>query len=459
MKKTLLSLAAVAAVSTSLFADAETDALKAQLKALTERLDAIESKNSSYEEKTAVNEQNIQANAEKADALLEETANLQTGFNFNAVDTDYSHNGMGAAASKVYKAKSPLSIGGYGEMYYASKEDADNIADVYRFVPYIGYKFNDNIVLNVEIEFEHGGAQGGEGEAKIEFMYLDFMLTDAFNVQVGNVLVPMGITNLRHEPTLFNTVQRPNTEKYLIPSTWNANGAIAYGAIGESGFTYNAGLIQALDFNNDERGNKKQIRQARPGSSKESTFNNAAFVGRLDYVGTPGLMVGASAYYGSATQGSVSGATALMYDVHATYENSGFKAKAMYTATKLDDADKIAGALLPDGSVGADKSIDDADGYYVNVEYDVLNLMNSEYKLPVFIQYDYINPTDSVVDANNDSVGVDLAAESATTTFGLNFFPHEQVVLKADYAMTEYKASGTTKKDQDIFSLSLGFIF
>ncbi len=463
MKKTLLSLAVVSAISTSLFADAQTDALKAQLKALTQRLDAMENKSSAYEEKAAVNEKNIQENSEKADALLEETANLQTGFNFNVVDTDFSHNGMGAAASKVYKSKSPLSIGGYGEMFYASKEDADNIADVYRFVPYIGYRFNENIVLNVELEFEHGGATGGAntGEAKIEFMYLDFMLSDAFNVQVGNVLIPMGITNLQHEPTLFNTVQRPNVERYLIPSTWNANGFLAYGSIGESGFTYNAGIIQALDFNNGDSGSKKQIRQARTSSAKESTFNNAAFVGRLDYIGTPGLLLGASLYYGSATQGSVSGASASMYDVHATYENSGFKVKAMYTATKIDNADKIAGAsFLQDGITPATgKSIDDANGYYINAQYDVLNLINSEYKMPVFIQYDYINPTDSVVDANNNSIGVDVNAESATTTFGINFFPHEQVVLKADYAMTEYKNSAASNKDQDIFSLSLGFIF
>jgi len=447
MKKTILSMAVASALSTTLMADAQTDELREQLKALTERLNAVEMQNKETDEKT--------------NTLIEETANLQTGFNFNVVDTDFSHNGMGAAASKVYKSKSPLSIGGYGEMYYASRENADNLADVYRFVPYIGYRFNDKIVLNVELEFEHGGAKPDDDEygyAVIEFMYLDFMLSDAFSVQVGNILVPMGITNLRHEPTLFNTVQRPNVEKALIPSTWNSNGAVAYGTIGESGFTYNAGIVQALDLNNDDRGDKDQIRSGRSGTGK-STFNNAAFVGRLDYIGTPGLMVGASAYYGSATQGSVSGATALMYDVHATYENSGFKVKAMYTATQIDDADKIAAANLPDGTVGADRSIEDANGYFVNLEYDVINMISSDYKLPVFVQYDYINPTDSVVDSTNTSVGVDTGAESATTTVGVNFFPHEQVVVKMDYAMTEYKDAATIKRDQDIFSLSLGFIF
>ncbi|MGB5966640.1 MAG: hypothetical protein WBG65_14050, partial [Sulfurimonadaceae bacterium] len=340
----------------------------------------------------------LQANQE---ALVDETSNSQVGF--TTVDTAFSHNGMGAAASKVYNSSSPLSIGGYGEMYFASPDNGDNFADVYRFVPYIGYKFTDNIILNTEIEFEHGGAKdnGTGGYAIIEFMYLDFLLDEAFNVQVGHVLTPMGLINLRHEPTLFNTVQRPNTEIYVLPSTWHTNGLLAYGNIGESGLSYNAGVIQALDFNNDDAGQKKQIRSGRAGSDEKSTYNRAAFVGRLDYRGVTGLFVGASMYYGDASQGSVADASALMYDLHAVYEIAGFKAKALYTATKIDGADKIATANAgtinpPDGA-----SISDADGYYVNLEYDVLATLGTTYKLPVFVQYDYINPTGTVVDSSN----------------------------------------------------------
>ena len=451
MKKTILSMAVASALSTTLMADAQTDELRAQLKALTERLNAVEQQNKETDEKT--------------NALIEETADLKTGFNFNVVDTEKSYNGMGAAASKVYYSKSPLSIGGYGEMFYASKEDADNVADVYRFVPYIGYRFNDNIVLNVELEFEHGGAGNStskpagsstkDGKVIVEFMYLDFMLSDNFNLQVGHLLTPMGLVNLRHEPTLFNTVQRPNTEKYLIPSTWHSTGILAYGNVGDTGFKYNAGIIQAIDFDTTGAGKKGTIRDARLGSSKNSTMNNVAFVGRLDYTATPGLLAGASLYYGSATQGSVSGTTAMIYDAHLSYENEGFKAKAVYSATQIDDADKLA-AL---GTNTAGQSTEEANGYYVNVEYDVLSNMNSEYKLPIFAQYDYINPNDKVVDGTNTTIAGDVNAESATTTVGLNFFPHPQVVLKADYAMTKYENSATTKKDQDILSLSLGFIF
>ena len=422
--KIVLALSAAALLSNMAFADDTTDI--AELKKQVAEL---------------------QSNQE---ALVDETSNAQVGF--TTVDTDFSHNGMGAAASKIYISKSPLSIGGYGEMFFAAPDNGENFADVYRFVPYIGYKFTDNIILNTEIEFEHGGANGGSGEAIIEFMYLDFLMYQAFNVQIGHVLTPMGLINLRHEPTLFNTIQRPNTERYLLPSTWHTNGAIAYGSFGDTGLSYNAGIIQALDLNNGDAGDKKQIRSGRAGSSKESTYNNAAFVGRLDYRGINGLLLGGSVYYGSMTQGTPSGVDGVMYDLHATYEIAGFKAKGVYTATKVNDADKIA----LDNANGA--SITDANGYYVNAEYDLLASVGTTYRLPIFAQYDYINPTATVVDATNTEISApDLDAESATTTVGINFFPHEQVVLKLDYAMTDVE--NNTIEDYNTLSVGLGFIF
>lgn len=99
--------------------------------------------------------QEVKELREITQTLIDETSDLKTGFNYTTVDTTKSHSGLGSAASKVYYSKSPLSIGGYGEMYYAhtSNDGSANsdVIDVYRFVPYIGYKFSDKIILNVEI--------------------------------------------------------------------------------------------------------------------------------------------------------------------------------------------------------------------------------------------------------------------------------------------------------------------
>ena len=421
---------------------------------------------------------------ENQQAMVDETSNSQVGF--TTVDTSFSHNGMGAAASKVYNSKSPLSIGGYGDMYFAStdKPGKDNIADVYHFVPYIGYKFTDNIILNTEIEFEHGGAnpemEEPEGYAIVEFMYLDFLMYQSFNAQVGHLLVPMGLINLRHEPTLFNTVQKPKTEKYIIPATWHSTGAIAYGSFGDTGLSYNAGVIQAIELNNDAAGQPGQLREGRAGSTGKSAYNSAAFIGRLDYRGVNGLLIGASLYYGDATQNtsanekagkSVSDAKTLIYDIHATYEVAGFKAKALYGATNISDAANISAATSVNNTLNPNGlSTQDSMGYYVNLEYDVLASVNTAYRLPIFVQYDYIDPTKNVVDKNGNAVAnydvqkdsgsiktVSTNTKEATTTVGINFFPHEQVVLKMDYAMTSIDVDSS--KNYNTFTLGMGFIF
>jgi len=414
MKRVAHSLAVAALLYTTLSADELSD-LKAQIAELQE----------------------------KTDALIDETSDLKTGFNYTTVDTNASVNGMGPAASKVYYSKSPLSIGGYGEMYWSSPDSegaaGDAFTDLYRFVPYIGYKFTDNIVLNTEVEFEHGGE-----EVSVEFMYLDFLLDEAFNIQVGNLLVPMGLINRRHEPTLFNTVQRPDVEMYLIPSTWHETGIVAYGSFSDIGLRYTAGIVNALELNNDNNMpgsvNKKWIRSGRVGSEENGPMQRVAFVGRLDYTGVRGLLVGTSAYYGAATQGRPNGVNAFMYDIYGQYEYAGFKLKGLYTATTVSNAKKIFA-----------EAADGAEGYYVNAEYDLLATLPMRFRLPVFAQYEHYDPVSSVAGGTRPDL------KQTNTTVGVNFFPYEQVVLKADYAMTDYHDSAL--EDYNVISVGMGFVF
>lgn len=365
--------------------------------------------------------------------LTVETSNLQTGFNYTTVDNEASHSGLGAAASKVYYSKSPLSIGGYGEMYYShtNKESGSNSSkvDVYRFVPYIGYKFSDNILLNVELEFEHGGVANDAGAAEggeiiVEFIYLDFLINEWANIRVGNMLMPMGLINERHEPTLFTTVQRPNTAKQIIPTTWHESGVMVYGDVFE-GLEYKVAGVTALNPTIDS--DTKWLRDARGGSFTNND-PKLGFVARLDYTGINGLLAGASAYMDSNIN---------MFDIHADYKIKGFRAYGTYAEAKRSDAFELAGAL----------SQVKAKGGYLNLSYDLLTLSSSNDKLPLFVQFESINPADKLTDGSSlDSID--------TTTFGINYFPHDQVVLKADYAM---QSQGGV--DSDTFSLSMGFIF
>ncbi|MFP6579824.1 MAG: hypothetical protein VCC02_08475, partial [Myxococcota bacterium] len=96
--------------------------------------------------------------------------------------------GKGPAASKVYGKERGLSIGGYGEGYFkaivAHKDGRDNVAEWLRGVLYVGYKFNDWIVVNTEIEFEHASTGRG-GSASVEFAEVDFLLDERANIAAG----------------------------------------------------------------------------------------------------------------------------------------------------------------------------------------------------------------------------------------------------------------------------------
>jgi len=59
------------------------------------------------------------------------------------------------------------------------------------------------------------------------------------------------------------------------------------------------------------------------------------------------------------------------------------------------------------------------------------------------------DPVASTVDGLNEE-----KYKTKTTTIGMNFFPVDQVVLKADYAMKK-----VNNEDQNVFSAGLGFVF
>lgn len=153
--------------------------------------------------------------------------------------------GLGPAASKVYSLQRGLSIGGYGEFNYrnavSDKGTTRDEFDFLRMVLYVGYKFNDWIVLNTETELEHAFTKTTEssdsGEVALEFANLDFLFDPRINLRVGLMLLPMGFLNEIHEPPFFHGNDRPTVEREIIPSTWRANGIGFHGEVLE-GLTY-----------------------------------------------------------------------------------------------------------------------------------------------------------------------------------------------------------------------------
>src|SRR5262245_36617336 len=161
--------------------DAKVAELEKQLKALQEQVAAMKSTD------TAELQRQI-------DVLSKEIESLKLG---EVADqgSEGGKYGLGPSASKVYGIKKGVSVGGYGEALYSnpssSLEDgtpsgADASVDLLRLVLYFGAKFNDKILFNSEVEYEHvttGEGDEERGEVTVEFAYLDFLVNPAVNVR------------------------------------------------------------------------------------------------------------------------------------------------------------------------------------------------------------------------------------------------------------------------------------
>ena len=370
----------------------------------------------------------------KLNALIEEVESLRSAKTDKKLS---SYFGMGDAASRVYQSDEKVSVGGYGHTDYVNKQgqDADTI-DNYRAIMYFGYSFSDKIKFQSEIEFEHGN------EIKVEFAAVDFLVNDALNFRAGNFIIPVGNVNLRHEPTLFLNVSRPETERQIIPSTWHDNGVMIYGKNGN--FEYQFASTASLDATNKNDDNTTNIRKMRQSASK-SQANDVAYSARFTYKPTENLQLIASGFTGGIDQGTagMGNARVTITEAHILYNSDKINFTALYAQTKIDGADKVASTN--NGALASETN-----GYYATLGY----------KIGKWVPFVHIEEYDEFAAGYTNTGAADTTTVDMTEAigFGLNFYPHKQVVLKADYMDQDVKTATTTTKD-DRFSLSVGYLF
>ncbi len=392
----------------------------------------------------------------RIDLLAEEIQKLKSGE--TAAAAEGGQYGLGPAASKVYREKHGVSIGGYGEGIYqnfdASNDDGtpsglkDEI-DLLRAIVYVGYKFDDHFVFNSEIEFEHASTEGA-GDISVEFAYLDYLAKRGINVRGGLMLMPVGLINELHEPTSFLGARRPETELYIIPSTWREIGAGVFGDIGPFSYrSYVTSSLNAAGFSSEEG-----IREGRQHGS-EAVAEDFGWTGRLDYTGLPGFVAGVSAFVGNTGQGvttpegSTIDGSLTLYEAHADWRWRGLQVRALIAKSSLDDVAELNEA---NGFVGADSIGEDQEGAYVEVGYDFLALRKeSKQSLIPFARYETLD-TQSSVPAGFER---NPANDRRVLTYGLVYRPIAPIVFKLDYQ--DFHNEADTATDQ--FNVSFGWIF
>jgi hypothetical protein len=380
-------------------------------------------------------------------ALAEEVRRLKLELSVPDVVTFGSYAGMGPGASRVHLQPKGLSIGGYGELVYTSNDDgAGPHAEVLRLVLYVGYRFNELITFNSEIEFEHGAK-----EISIEMAYVDFAFLEPLKLRVGSLLVPVGFLNENHEPIFFYGVFRPHVDRYIIPTTWTQIGGGIYGDVGP--LRYKAFGISGLDVFGGEGPLEagSWIRNARTGSFGPA--RTWAGVGNVNVDVGPATF-GGSLYFGDAGQGyrtltgEVVSPWVTLGEIHALVAWRGLQARGLLAFGSLSQAGQVSEILqkAPEEYIGSR-----AWGGYVEVGYDVLTLVGSSLSLSPFFRFEALNPQAAV-----EGAGVlNPALDQRVYTVGIDFKPISQVVVKADWQGITSGVPGTYSQ----WDLGVGFVY
>ncbi len=402
----------------------------------------------------------------KTDILSQEVEKLRTNLAIPEDPKYKSMYGMGPAASKVYGVTKGLSIGGYGEAMYSSYVNprGNNVtnkdsADMERAVIYLGYKFNDWIVLNNEFEFEHATTGEGseeKGEVSVEFSQLDFLLDRKYNIRTGLMLMPMGFINEMHEPTTYHGNHRPDTERYIIPSTWREMGAGLFGEIlpGVQYRMYGVTSLNAQGFSNSG------IVEGRQGGSNAKA-EDFAFTGRLDYSPSqiPGFLIGAATFLGNSGQKDITfdnknyNVFTQLYEGHIQYKHRGLELRALGAWSHIADTAFLNPSLGSAGPIGKESF-----GTYAEAAYDIMPHLwkdSSQYLAP-FFRVERYNTLAVVAKGFDNSVGLDRWIYQA----GLSYKPIPNIVIKADYRnIQDRKIVPFGIPTGDEFNLGFGFIY
>lgn len=357
--------------------------------------------------------------------------------------------GLGPSASKVYRTEHGVSIAGYGEFLYENREGAIDRFDALRAVLFVGYRFDENVSFNSEIEIEHGttGADSGTtdegGEVGLEFGYLDWFLSPEVGVRAGLLLVPVGLVNEMHEPTTYLASHRSQTERRIVPTTWRAPGVGLHGEAG--GFAWRAYAMTSLD---GERFDSSGLRHGRQEGNREIAEDFATAL-RFDWIDTPGLLVGASVWHGQTGQdGLTTTGTAIpdlpttVLDVHFDLKQGPWWLRGMWANAFLD------GASAFDTATGAGLA-ERMEGLTLEAGFDLATVLfpESGASLFPFVRFESIDTQMQMP----RGVMRDGTKKDEIWTFGAHWRPTEGVVVKVDYTLSQ--------EDIDGASLLIGYAF
>lgn len=321
-------------------------------------------------------------------------------------------------------------IHGYGELHGNALQGEGgasdkNEVDFHRFVLFLGHEFSERVRFHSELEVEHAVSGGDEpGEVELEQAYIDVDVADAHTARMGLFLVPVGLLNPTHEPPRFYGVERNPVENAVLPTTWWEAGAGMHGEVVE-GLQYQAYVHSGL---NVPTGTLYAVRGGRQKVAEAEASDPAATAALVWNV--PGLTLGGALHYqADIAQGNDPGAgDAWLGEVHADIRRGPVGLRALY-------AEWVLSGEGPEAA-GADRQF----GWYVEPSYRL------NQHVGVFARYS---------EWDNQAGQDTSASRKIQTNAGVNWWLHEQVVVKADYQWQDHESG----KNQNGVNVGVGYEF
>ncbi|MCY1722206.1 porin [Prolixibacteraceae bacterium Z1-6] len=389
----------------------------------------------------------------------------------NSAEKQYP--GLGKAASGVFYSEKPWSVTGFGEMSFVnfvhSQPNKAELGDLelyysslYRLTTFFGYRFSDKIILNSEIMIEHLRSGPENHTYFIPELFMDFRLDPKINIRAGILPVANGYINSNDEPILFYSVNRPEVERLIIPSTWMAFGAMAYGNVTDN-LSYLLGVTSGLNANEFRSGT--WIR----GGNITYDFKSLALSPQLLYRGIKNTELGLSAFWGSSkldgfTERSDRPFTQL-YTLHGQWRANNWRITALATTGAMSNTDNIYNSKPVSAQVIGSRTF----GYYFELGYDILDILwqnrssvnglygkvlrTDEMILPVFFRYERLDTHSQVLPSlkefsyNRTNMHI--------YTLGFNYNITHDFAFKFNYQFRKDVGSGR----DDIVECGIGFNF
>jgi len=344
-------------------------------------------------------------------------------------------------------------ISGYMEMHLNAPIDdpeADPILDFHRFVLIFNHSFSDRLRFVGELELEHAFVEGLEeaGEVELEQAYIDVLVKPALNFRAGMLLVPVGIINERHEPPVFNGVERPFVDTVIVPTTWFDVGAGVHGRIG-SAFAYRGYVMAPLDATEFTAG--EGLREGIQKGS-EANIRNPAFTGRIELTPARGLTIGVSGWRGDSgfnlprLDPSVG-----LFEVDGRFRRQGFEARAQFARAYIGDSARLNDALTL--LIGVNPNIArQLNGYYLEAS-QLFSLRRWGHEIAVFARFEDFDTQFRMPEGYEPIPEFNRRA----VTVGAGYYLDPDVVLKFDY--TDQSNAATIRPAPRAINVGIGWWF